>query len=112
MSTRIKREIYAILFFAIFFAKTFISVSPLFIPQFDRDALLQVVLQLEIENNNGKSGLGDQANDYFGKYDPRVITHFNLQAPTCLTERATFVGDDERLIRAFYPSVPTPPPNC
>ena len=67
MSTAITRKIYAKLFFAIFFAKMVISTAPIFVHDFDREALLQVVLQLEIENNNGKSGLGDQAKDTFAK---------------------------------------------
>ena len=57
MSTAITRKIYAKLFFAIFFAKIIISTVPIFVHDFDREALLQVVLQLEIENNNGKSRL-------------------------------------------------------
>lgn len=112
MSTKVKREIYAKLFFAIFFAKMFISTAPIFINQFDREALLQVVLQLEIENNNGKSGIGDQMKDIFAKDYPKSIAIFSLQPPTDLTTQATFVGDDARHIRAFYPAVPTPPPNC
>jgi len=112
MSTKVTRELYAKLFFAIFFAKMFISTVPIFIHKFDRDTLLQVVLQLEIENNNGKSGLGDQVKDIFAKGYPKLSTYFGLQPPTHLTTKANFIADDERHIRAFYPTVPTPPPNC
>jgi len=112
MSTRVTREIFAKLFFAIFFAKMFISTAPIFIHQFDRDALLQVVMQLEIENNNGKSGIGDQVKDIFAKDYAKSIIHFTLQPPTDFFTQTNFITDDERHIRAFYPSVPTPPPNC
>ncbi len=112
MSTQVTREIYAKLFFAIFFAKMFISTAPIYIQQFDRDALLQVVMQLEIENNNGKSGIGDQIKDVFAKDYPKSTIPFKLHPPTDFIVQATFVSNDARHIRAFYPAVPTPPPNC
>ncbi|SEL61311.1 hypothetical protein SAMN05421740_107196 [Parapedobacter koreensis] len=78
---------------------------------FDRAALLQVVMQLEIENNNGKSGLGDQ--DCFAKDYTKAISYFSfLQPPTEFTIQTNYIADDERHFRAFYPAVPTPPPNC
>jgi len=112
MSTQIKRELYAKLFFAIFFAKMFISTAPIFTQGFDRDTLLQVVLQLEIENNNGKSGLGDQVKDIFAKDYPKSTVLYSLQPPAHLIVHSNFIDDDARHIPAFYPSVPTPPPNC
>ena len=112
MSTEIARIKYAKLFFAIFFAKMVISTAPIFIHDFDREALLQVVLQLEIENNNGKSGLGDQAKDVFAKGYLKLATYFGLQPPTDYTIQANFVSDDAQHSCAFYPAVPTPPPNC
>jgi hypothetical protein len=111
MSTAATRKIYAKLFFAIFFAKMVISTAPIFIHGFDRQALLQVVLQLEIENNNGKSGLSDQAKDLFAK-GFQLATYFSLQPPTDYTVETNFVSNDAQHIRAFYPAVPTPPPNC
>src|SRR5690606_18689123 len=74
MSTQVTRKIYAILFFSIFFAKMLISSAPIFVNDFDRQALLRVVLQLEIENNNGKSGLGDQAKELFTKFYAKDLT--------------------------------------
>ncbi|RQP16721.1 hypothetical protein [Parapedobacter defluvii] len=112
MSTQVTRKIFAKLFFAIFFAKMFISTAPIFIQQFDRDTLLQVVMQLEIENNTGKSGIGDQVKDTFAKDYAKSAIHFTLQPPTDFFIRTNFISDDARHICAFYPSVPTPPPNC
>lgn len=112
MSTRIKRVIYAKLFFAIFFVKMLISTAPIFIHGFDREALLQVVLQLEIENNNGKSGSSDQLKDIFAKDYTRSSVLFSLHPPIDMDTDANVVINDARHIRAFYPSVPTPPPNC
>ncbi len=112
MSSEVTRKTYAKLFFAIFFAKMVISTAPIFIQDFDREALLQVVLQLEIENNNGKSGLGDQAKDVFAKGYLKLATYFGLQPPTDYIIHANFISNDAQHIRAFYPAVPTPPPNC
>lgn len=112
MSTSIKRKIYAKLFFAIFFLKMCIATAPIIIHEFDRETLLQVVMQLEIENNNGKSNLGDHAKDFFAKDYAKSISGFILQPPVDFITNANFVTDDARHIRAFYPSVPTPPPNC
>lgn len=111
MSTAIKRKTYAKLFFAIFFVKMLISATPIFFHNFDRDALLQVVLQLEIENNNGKSGLGDQAKDIFTKYYTKDVTFLYSALPSHYLKHTNFIADEERHIQAFYPSVPTPPPN-
>ena len=111
MSTAIKREIYSKLFFAIFFAKMVISTAPIIVHNFDKEALLQVVLQLEIENNNGKSGLGDQVKDVFAKGYFKLATAISLQPPANYTVETNFVVDDARHFRAFYPAVPTPPPN-
>lgn len=111
MSTAITRKIYAKLFFAIFFAKTVISTAPIFVHNFDKDALLQVVLQLEIENNSGKSGSGDQAKDIFAKVYFKLATTISLQPPADYTIETNFIRNDARHIRAFYPAVPTPPPN-
>lgn len=112
MSTVVKRKIYAKLFFAIFFVKMLISATPIFFHDFDREALLQVVLQLEIENNNGKSGLGDQAKDIFAKYYSKDLTFLYSTLPSRYLKHNNFIADDKRHIPAFYPSVPTPPPNC
>ena len=106
MSTAITRKIYAKLFFAIFFAKMVISTAPILIHNFDKDALLQIVLQLEIENNNGKSGLDIFAKGYFG-----LALGISLQPPANFIIERNLVKSDARHIRAFYPSVPTPPPN-
>jgi len=89
----------------------FISTAPIFVHNFDKEALLQVVLQLEIENNNGKSGLGDQVKDIFAKGYFKSVMAISLQPPADYTIEANFIVDDARHIRAFYPTVPTPPPN-
>lgn len=111
MSTQVTRKIYVILFFSIFFAKMLISSAPIFVNDFDRQALLRVVLQLEIENNNGKSGLGDQAKELFTKFYAKDLTFLQSMLPSHYLKDTNFVADDERHIRAFYPAVPTPPPN-
>lgn len=89
-----------------------ISSVPIFVNNFDRDTLMQVVLQLEIENNNGKSASGDQAKDLFLKHYSKMAVYQQLLVPPADVVRLDFVTDDERDICPFYPSVPTPPPNC
>lgn len=111
MSNKVTRKIYAKLFFAIFFAKMLISSAPIVFHNFDRQALLRVVLQLEIENNNGKSGLGDHAKELFTKFYAKDLTFLQSMLPLHYLKATNFVADDERHIPAFYPAVPTPPPN-
>lgn len=111
MSTATGRTIYAKLFFSIFFVKILISCSPFFFNHIDKETIIQVVLQLEIENNNGKSNGGEQAKDFAKEY-PKPATHLSYLPPLELFDTTSVILDDRRHIPAFYPSVPTPPPNA
>ena len=90
--------------------KILISCSPFFSNHVDKETFIQVVLQLEIENNNG-SGSGDQAKDFAKDY-PQSATHLAHLPPHELSNASTVVWDDRRHIPAYYPTVPTPPPNA
>ncbi|WP_270088610.1 hypothetical protein [Sphingobacterium sp. SYP-B4668] len=107
------RKISAFICFFIFFTKMVISATPIFSTDVDKNHILQVVLQLEIENNaKGKAQQGEDLQDsgtkYFGS-----STEINLYAyPEVICDSNPFFDRNERDIRSFHPSVPTPPPNC
>lgn len=108
MLTGARRKLYAKLFFGIFFMKILISCSPFFSNYIDKETILQVVLQLEIENNGGSGG--DQAKDFAKEY-PKSTTHLSYVPPLELFNALHVIADDGGHIPAYYPSVPTPPPN-
>ena len=110
MSTQVTRKIFAKLFFAIFFAKMFISTAPIFIQQFDRDTLLQVVMQLEIESHSSKGA--DQTKETLTKGEwLSGFNKFTFSRPLINLELIRYAQLRDFPIQAFYPSVPTPPPN-
>lgn len=90
--------------------KILISCSPFFSSHLDKETIIQVVLQLEIENNNGNNG-GDQAKDFAKEY-PKPATHLAYLPPLDLFSALAVILDDCGYIPAFYPAVPTPPPNA
>ncbi len=69
-------------------------------------------MQLEIENQNNNSGSGETVKDIFSKYLTKSSTPDIFVIPTRFLAFLNYIPDDARDIRAFYPSVPTPPPNC
>ena len=112
MKSTTLRVLSAKLFFTIFFLKMVISALPLFTQHFDKDALLQVVLQLEIENNQGKAGSGqDVVKDVFPTFDLKDFHQPHLVPPLRFMSDIRFIIDEEYHASGYYPSVPTPPPN-
>jgi hypothetical protein len=106
------RVLSAKLFFSIFFLKMVISALPLITNHFDKDALLQVVLQLEIESNQGKSSTGqDVVKDVFPSFDLKDFNQPLLVPPLRFMNDICFLIDEEYHLSGYYPSVPTPPPN-
>lgn len=110
---RIKQILGAKICFAIFLIKMVISATPIFVDVLDQGTILQVVLQLEIENtakgnypsedlHEGGSKFFSNNNDEFFSFGPLVGN---------LNELKHYLKN-ERLIDAFHPLVPTPPPNC
>lgn len=95
----------------IFFVKMSISVTPIFSNILDKNTIFQVVLQLEIENNNGAHGDLQEISSKF----------FNTKSEEPFFLNETVVENNgkqkhylknEKSIQAFHPTVPTPPPNC
>ncbi|MGO1243519.1 MAG: hypothetical protein ACTJHT_03765 [Sphingobacterium sp.] len=98
--------------FAVFFIKMVISATPMFVNILDQGTILQVVLQLEIENtakgNYPSEDLHEGGTKFFGANN----TEFFAFGPAIenLGEQRHYLKN-ERLIAAFHPTVPTPPPN-
>jgi hypothetical protein len=110
MKKRSVRQLFSIVFLFIFFAKMVISVAPLVADHINSEVVNSVIMQLEIENNSAKGA--DQSKDCFHKEWLNGFSKFNFSRPqiSISLNQYTFLGDSP--IQAFYPSVPTPPPNC
>jgi len=109
-----KRQIIAAkICFAIFFVKMLISATPIFVDVLDQGTILQVVLQLEIENtakgNNPTEDLHETGSKFFSNETSDYLTF----CPIAENQgKQKHYLKNEKLIYAFHPSVPTPPPNC
>lgn len=105
MVTLRKRKLYSILFSSIFFLKMVIATAPIYHSFLDQDHILSVIMQLEIE---GKPHVGSETSKAICIHrDDTVfigaVKEFNRNA---------FLLQNDRDLKSFYPSVPTPPPNC
>lgn len=94
----------------IFLTKMTISISPIFSDSLDQSTILQIVLQLEIENNNGAGSDNiETASKFFNSRneDLFVFESFSLEN---FGKQKDYLKN-EKSIKAYHPSVPTPPPN-
>ncbi len=108
MSTRKNRILCSLFFFSIFFTKMTISALPICSADYDSKTIVSVIMQLEIENqNNG----GDIVKDIFTKYYNASWSSSHIMAPIRYLAFTNYIPDDARDIRAYFPAVPTPPPN-
>lgn len=101
----VKKKI-AILFLLVFTSKMILSVAPLFI-QLDRTTINAVILQLELENETHetvKDSLAKKASDIYNVYELALI-------PIELSIKSKYHIKPRNYTNAFFPSVPTPPPN-
>ncbi len=107
------KDIFSRVFLIIFLSKMVMLYTPSFIKNFDRNTYLSVVLQLEIENNTSGKGITDTCEEeVFSGYYVRSFDYPDFIIPIYDIESINYFPDDAINIRAFYPSVPTPPPNC
>ncbi|OOG17679.1 hypothetical protein BWD42_14580 [Sphingobacterium sp. CZ-UAM] len=88
-----------------------ISISPIFSNSLDQNTILQIVLQIEIENNNGAStDTLETASKFFNtKSDDPIV--FETIIVENQGKQKNYLKN-EKSILAFHPTVPTPPPNC
>jgi hypothetical protein len=111
MKKEFARKLFSYIFLFVFFAKMVISVAPLIAVHLDSEIVKAVILQLEIENHSGSGS--DQAKDSLNKGEWLSGVHkFNFNRPQIDVAVKRYVVSRNFAIQAFYPSVPTPPPNC
>lgn len=104
------RFVAAFLCAIIFFTKMAISISPIFSNSLDQSTILQVVLQLEIENNNGASNdTLETASKFFNTKTEEPIVFETIIVENQGKQKNYL--KNEKSILAFHPTVPTPPPN-
>lgn len=88
-----------------------ISIAPLIANHIDSRVVNAVIMQLEIETNPVASS--DQAKDTLTKGEwLSGIFKFNFEQPQTLIAIKKYLAMQDFHIEAFYPTVPTPPPNC
>jgi hypothetical protein len=110
MKKEFAKILFSYVFLFVFFAKMVISVAPLIAHHMDNEVVNAVIMQLEIENHSSKNV--DQAKDSLNKGEwLSGLSKFNFSRPQIdiASNQYSFLMDCP--IQAFYPSVPTPPPN-
>lgn len=106
MKKFIAKKVFSIIFLSIFMSKMVISVAPLIIAHIDSRSMNAVIMQLEIEHPKS-TDVKDSAMKEFLNLNTIKVASIS---PVLVLMRL-FVDDHTKHIRAFYPSVPTPPPN-
>lgn len=111
MRKSLARLIFSFVFLFIFFVKMFISIAPVIANHLDSKIVNAVIMQLEIETNSSKGA--DQAKDSLTKGEwLSGLYKFNFeQAPELIANKKYSAMQDYR-IESFFPTIPTPPPNC
>lgn len=113
MLTKITHIVAAKVCFAIFVMKMLISATPMFVDVLDKGTILQVVLQLEIENTANGNSVCEDIHETSAKYFNTALSDYLFFCSLAENSgKQTHYLKNERLIQAFHPSVPTPPPNC
>jgi hypothetical protein len=111
MKKEFARKLFSHVFLFIFFAKMVISVAPLIAIHMDSEVVNAVIMQLEIESHSSKGT--DQAKDSLNKGEwLSGFGKFNFSRPLIDIALNHYILAGDYPIQAFYPSVPTPPPNC
>ncbi|WP_411273955.1 hypothetical protein [Daejeonella sp.] len=111
MEKKFAKKLFSYVFLFIFFAKMVISVAPMVASHMDSEVINAVIMQLEIENHSTKGV--DQAKDSLNKGEwlsgSSKFKFCNPQVDICSNK---YILLRDYPFQAFYPSVPTPPPNC
>jgi hypothetical protein len=109
MKKELARQLFSSIFLFIFFAKMVISIAPLIASHLDSRIVNAVIMQIEIETNAKTT---DQAKDSIDKSEwLHGLSKFNFSSPHAIITLNTFTLYGNFHIQAFYPAVPTPPPN-
>ncbi|GAA4796320.1 hypothetical protein GCM10023231_25960 [Olivibacter ginsenosidimutans] len=89
-----------------------ISIAPIYASFYDSDQVMAVILQLEIENHSGKANATDMAMEKFAKEFATNMDWNIFLTPIRYLSIKQYIVDMDIHFKSFYPSVPTPPPNC
>jgi len=109
MRKSFNKKVFSLLFLTIFFLKMVISVAPLIIAHFNKQTVHAVIMQLEIENDSKSNDLKENTvKEYFTLNN----FGFTLSHPIQLVLPSMISFDHNKHVQAFYPPVPTPPPNA
>jgi len=100
-----KRKFFSFLFFSIFFLKMIISTAPIYVSILDKEHIMNVIMQLEIE---GKTNMGSETAKAICIDRDDILP----AGATKELDRDANPLQNDRDLNSFYPSVPTPPPNC
>lgn len=88
-----------------------ISIAPMIAIHLDSGMVNAVIMQLEIENQSAKGT--DPAKEMLNKGEWLTgLSKFKFCSPQIDLASSQHVFLRNYPIQAFYPSVPTPPPNC
>jgi len=112
MYNKRNRKLCCFLFSTIFFIKMVISIAPIYASFYDSDHVMAVILQLEIENHAGKSNSTDLGVEKFTKEFTSITNWDIFCLPVKHLSAKQYIDQDDIHVKSFYPSVPTPPPNC
>ncbi|MFA6945729.1 MAG: hypothetical protein WC220_07465 [Pedobacter sp.] len=111
MKKEFAKKIFSFVFLFIFFAKMVISIVPVIANHIDSKIVNAVIMQLEIESHNSKGA--DQMKDSLTKGEwLSGFYKFNFCRPHSIIATNKYIAMLDYQIQAFYPTVPTPPPNC
>jgi hypothetical protein len=101
---------YTSVFLFILFSKVVISAAPILAFHFDKESINAVIMQLEIENNTKETEKAKEKTDkdlWHGIYEI-----FSFSRPLYYFSSTAMPIEDMEHKQSFYPTVPTPPPNC
>jgi pyoverdine/dityrosine biosynthesis protein Dit1 len=97
-------------FLSIFFLKMIISVAPVFINQFDRQTMNDVIMQVELEH-----GADTDTAKNIKVTDIKLIEHHTTDHYVAfryhLQVKNSYIEHIKRYVNPYHPLVPTPPPN-
>lgn len=106
MTKELNKKIFSSIFLFIFFIKMGIAVAPLIAITLDARSVYAVIMQLEIESSNSS----DKGKETTKEYLYNFFT-MSLSSSSQLHHNNKMIMEDDDHFHAFYPSVPTPPPN-
>ena len=110
MKQAFAKQWFSFIFLSIFLVKMIISLAPLASIHLDSKIMSAVIMQLEIESNSGPV---DQTKDSILKHEYlNGIFNFNFEYAQYLISSRKYLAMQDFHIESFFPSIPTPPPNC